>query len=209
MICWSVLNNYYPHCVVFCYQLIKIIISMHKSFFYLILTLISSSGFAGELGFYGLSLSGGGGKQPDTDDRNQMKAIELDFYKHQRSPRQHISVFAVLAQLDSNADTGREINAYSIVPQVSFFLPINKNMQLQLLLRALGLTYMSGNELGTRQQAEHFTFQSMVGAGLQFGSERQYELNLAWRHYSNANLFKDNDGWDFPVTLQFVFKVKP
>ena len=182
---------------------------MYKLLFYLIFTLISPSCFAGEMGLYALSLSTGGGAQPDTDDRNHMAAVELAFYKHQRSQRQHISVFATAARLNSNTDNSNQINAYSLVPQVSFFLPTSSNIQLQLLLRALGPTYINSNRLGTRQQAEHFTFQSMVGAGLRFGHEFRYELNLAWRHYSNANLFKDNDGWDFPVTVQFVFNLKP
>ncbi len=178
---------------------------MYKLPIYLAFILISSNCFAGELGLYALSVSIGGGQQTHTNDRNKMNAVELAFYKHQRSQRQHISVFATAAKLDSNADNSKQISAYSLVPQVSFFLPVNSNMQLQLLLRALGPTYISNDRLGTRQQAKHFTFQSMAGAGLRFGRKLQYELNLAWRHYSNANLFSDNDGWNFPVTLQFVF----
>lgn len=161
---------------------------------------------AAELGLHGMALAVGGGDQPDTHDRNELYAAELAFYQHARSPRQQITVFVTAAKLYSSHAQNDALWAYSIVPQISFRLPATQktNTQLHLLLRALGPSYISHNLLGERKQAQHFSFQAMVGAGVRFGPAYRYELNLAWRHYSNANLLKDNDGWDFPLTVQWV-----
>ena len=161
---------------------------------------------AAELGLHGMALAVGGGDQPDTDDKNELYAAELAFYQHTRSPRQQITVFVTAAKLHSSHAQNDTLWAYSIVPQISFRLPatLQTKVQLHLLLRALGPSYISHNHLGERKQAEHVSFQAMVGAGIRFGPAYGHELNLAWRHYSNANLLKDNDGWDFPLTLQWV-----
>jgi hypothetical protein len=70
-------------------------------------------------------------------------------------------------------------------------------------VRALGPTYISSNTLGERKQDNHFAFQAQIGFGYEkkMASGSTMLLQLSWKHFSNANLFSDNDGIDIPFVL--------
>ena len=156
-------------------------------------------------------LSFGGGPQPGSDQDNRTAGIDFSFYRYERSPRQHITVGVSYTYLGSDTRNHDSLYAISIYPQASFFPEpgtwittlVPARAKPFFYVRALGPSYISANRLGERQQAHHFTFQAQVGAGASFKMRNDSEaiVALSWKHFSNANLFDENDGIDFPLVL--------
>jgi hypothetical protein len=57
--------------------------------------------------------------------------------------------------------------------------------------------------LGSRRQAESFAFQAQVGVGVQLnpGADRRGVIAVSWKHFSNADLYRHNDGIDVPLVI--------
>ena len=178
-------------------------------------TLPGSSVLANELIF-----NIGGGPQVGSDvsdsgsrQTNHTIGVDYDFYRFQRSARSSFVIGVSYTYLGSNADTFDRIHALSVYPQLSMYPSaeswVNRlvpgNGEPFFYVRALGPSYISDNQLGSRRQAKHFAFQAQIGVGASFRlkSEQQVNVSIAWKHFSNANLFKDNDGIDLPVVLTF------
>lgn len=66
---------------------------------------------------------------------------------------------------------------------------------------AAGPSVMSSYNLGYQEQGSKFIFNDYVGIGVQFGQHNEWELSLVWRHLSNADLYKPNNGYDVPFTF--------
>ena len=59
--------------------------------------------------------------------------------------------------------------------------------------------------MGDRQLAHNFAFQAQLGVGAVIHQKDNREMTIAvsWKHFSNANLFNDNDGIDLPIVVNF------
>ncbi len=176
------------------------------------LLMIPLSGNADEL-----ILTYGGGPQESSHQNNRTAGVDFTFYKHERSQRQHIFIGVSYSYLSTDTATNDQIHAFSIYPQVSLFPDADGKLagafpewaDPYFFVRALSPSYISANRLGDREQANHFAFQAQVGVGLRldFGREREGTVSLSWKHFSNANLFSDNDGMDFPIVLSLGIKL--
>ena len=163
-----------------------------------------------------LILTLGGGKQPDSNQENKTFGLDYNFFEYTRSNRQTVSIGVSYTQLKTNFDTDRKSWAISIYPQLTLFPSEDSWLFNQALktttpyffVRALGPTYLNNNTLGDREQSRNFTFQAQVGLGILFKTKSNKEnfLFLSWKHFSNANLFSKNDGFDFPVVIGFGLK---
>ena len=149
----------------------------------------------------------GGGPQPHSNQRNTTFGIDYSFHRFERSPRQHIEVGVSYTRLSTNAPVNGSLYALSVYPQLTFW-PTKTALAARhapawaqpfFFVRALGPSYISENALGTRQQAKHFAFQAQIGVGALI--KNRTLLMLSWKHFSNANLFSDNDGIDLPLVL--------
>mgnify|MGYP001177220108 FL=1 len=119
-------------------------------------------------------------------------------------------------QLKTNFDTDKKLWAISIYPQLTLFPSEDSWLSNQVLktttpyffVRALGPTYLSNNTLGDRKQSKNLTFQAQVGLGILFKTKSSKEnfLFISWKHFSNANLFSENDGFDSPIVIGFGLK---
>ncbi len=175
------------------------------------LALLCNSAAADELLF-----SFGGGPQPGSSQNNWSVSLDYNFYRFERSARQHILIGASYTYLGSNSATDDNMYAVSIYPQLSLF-PKQGSWAYSIspswaepffYVRALGPSYISSNRLGDRQQSKNFSFQAQIGIGATIKTRNNTELIIAlsWKHFSNANLFDDNDGIDLPVVLNFGVK---
>lgn len=152
-----------------------------------------------------LLLSLGTGSQPDSKQHNDLFAVDYEFYEHVRSPRSRLSVGVSYTRLTTDAATNTSITAVSIYPQLTL-TPVRESLRNTFFfVRALGPSYMSSNALGNREQDNHFAFQAQVGAGYKkdLNNGNSLLFQTSWKHFSNANLFNDNDGIDIP----FVFTI--
>jgi hypothetical protein len=149
----------------------------------------------------------------DTDQINKTFGIDYSFYRHDRSPRSGIRIGASYTYMSANSDEYDTIHSVSIYPQLTLY-PTDKSWIRSLVpgntdpfffVRALGPSYISANRLGSQQQSHNFAFQAQIGVGLQIDQDkdRQIIVALSWKHFSNANLFEDNDGIDLPIVLNF------
>ena len=163
-----------------------------------------------------LILTLGGGKQPDSNQENKTFGLDYNFFEYTRSNKQTVSIGVSFTQLKTNFNTGSKSWAISIYPQLTLFPSEDSWLFNQALktttpyffVRALGPTYLNNNTLGDREQSRNFTFQAQVGLGILFKTKSNKEnfLFLSWKHFSNANLFSKNDGFDFPVVIGFGLK---
>ena len=155
----------------------------------------------------------GGGPQPGSDQNNRTVGIDYSFYRHERSMRQAIVVGVSYTYLSSDSVDNNSMYAISIYPQLSFypepetwitsFAP--RWAKPFFYVRALAPSYISADRLGERQQAHHFAFQAQIGVGVTISTRKNTEaiIALSWKHFSNANLFDENDGIDVPFVLNF------
>ena len=157
-----------------------------------------------------LTLTVGGGPQPNSDQENKTVGVDYSFFEYERSARQLISIGVSYTYIDTNHESGDSGYAISIYPQLTFF-PAKGGAWASIgpsgttpyfFVRALGPSYLSEKRFGDREQ-EHFSFQAQFGAGLRFsmGNNRRGSVSMSWKHFSNAGLSGDNDGYDFPFVL--------
>ena len=170
--------------------------------------MFSSSGTADEL-----LINFGGGPQVGSDQNNRTAGIDYSFFRHERSMRQAIIVGVSYTYLNSDSVDNSSMYAISIYPQLSFY-PEPETWVTSFAphwakpffyVRALAPSYISTNKLGEREQAHHFAFQAQIGVGVMINTRKNAEviIALSWKHFSNANLFDENDGIDIPFVLNF------
>jgi len=68
----------------------------------------------------------------------------------------------------------------------------------------LGGHLLSDTQIADRDLATGFQFSPIMGTGLRFGGQRQYELGLRYRRISNAIIKESDDGLDITL-LRFVY----
>jgi lipid A 3-O-deacylase len=156
---------------------------------------------------------GSGGSGGNSGQINSTFGVDYMFYRNDRSLRSSFHVGVGYTYIGADSDEFDKIQAISIYPQLSLYPgPDSKasswfsgTTKPYFYVRALGPTFISANRLGTRQQANHFTFQAQIGIGLitQMNNGTEFVTALSFKHFSNANLFKENDGIDLPFVLNF------
>ena len=152
-----------------------------------------------------LLLSLGMGSQPNSSQHNNQFAVDYEFFEYERSSRSRLSIGVSYTRLTTDAANNTLITAVSIYPQLTL-TPIRESLRNTFFfVRALGPSYMSSNVLGDRKQNYHFSFQAQVGVGYKkdLSNGNSLLFKTSWEHFSNANLFHDNDGYDIP----FVFTI--
>lgn len=149
----------------------------------------------------------------ETNQINKTIGIDYSFFRQVRSSRSSIHIGASYTYMRANSDEYDTIHSVSIYPQLTLY-PTDKSWIRSLVpdnthpffyVRALGPSYINANRLGSQQQSHNFAFQAQIGVGLQIHQDknRQIIVALSWKHFSNANLFDDNDGIDLPIVLNF------
>jgi len=89
--------------------------------------------------------------------------------------------------------------AISIFPEVRFFLWRNKAFDLYTNYSLIGPTYISKKDLDGFKTGPKLTYQDKMGVGAFFGNNRRYNFELRIMHYSNGNIFTENDGVAIPI----------
>ena len=153
-------------------------------------------------------LSLGTGPQPDSSQKNSLLAVDYEFWQLDISSRRRLSIGVSYTGIRTNANRNSSLEAISIYPQLTLF-PVSEHFEdYYFFVRALGPTYISKNSLGDRNQSKNLTFQAQVGVGRELSLEngRSLLMQISWKHFSNANIFSDNDGIDIPVTFTLGYQ---
>ena len=64
-----------------------------------------------------------------------------------------------------------------------------------------GPTYISKTRLDGFDTGHHFTFQDFMGFGVLAGKNRNLNVGVKIKHFSNGNVFTQNAGVKIPLTL--------
>lgn len=150
----------------------------------------------------------GAGPQQGSEQKNQQIGLDYSFFNHVRSKRSGFSVGISYTYLKTDASSNKTMEAFSIYPQLTLW-PQSESLQgWFFFVRALGPSYISSNMLGDRKQDHHFAFQAQVGLGyeIEIGNDQSLLLQGSFKHFSNANLFHDNDGIDIPFVFSLGYK---
>jgi hypothetical protein len=163
-----------------------------------------------------LLLTLGQGAQPGADQRNETVGVDYSFHRFERSARQHIDVGVSYTRLTTNVADNRSLYALSIYPQITLYPSKTSRVAARspswaepfFFVRALAPTYISDSTLGSRRQADSLSFQAQVGVGvlLKPGAARRTVVAVSWKHFSNADLYTDNDGIDVPLVISVGMK---
>ena len=148
-----------------------------------------------------LWLNAGWGKQSNAGQNNGTWGADLLLWEYHRSAKQSLSLGVSYTHLVTDRDNNSRMEAFSIVPQYNLYAESWRNTTPFFFLRAIGPSYISQTQLGSREQANHFAFQAQVGAGLILGHEKPWRVSLSYKHFSNGYLFSPNDGIDVPLLL--------
>ncbi|WP_171019009.1 acyloxyacyl hydrolase [Microbulbifer harenosus] len=150
-----------------------------------------------------LLISAGGGPQPDSPQTNRTYGIDYSFKKFEKSHRQHIHLGVSYTRVETDTQENNSFHAVSIYPQLNLYPRKQSWGQPYFFVRALGPSYISSNQLGDRHQDNHFAFQAQVGyaARINWQSSEDLVVMVSWKHFSNANLFSDNEGIDMPFVI--------
>lgn len=150
-----------------------------------------------------LLISAGGGPQPDSPQTNRTYGIDYSFKKFEKSHRQHIHLGVSYTRVETDTQENNSLHAVSIYPQLNLYPRKQSWGQPYFFVRALGPSYISSNQLGDRHQDNHFAFQAQVGYAVRINWQSSEDLvvMVSWKHFSNANLFSDNDGIDMPFVV--------
>ena len=94
----------------------------------------------------------------------------------------------------------------SLFPVLRFSFLHTKPFDMYLNYSLAGPTYISANEhLDNRKTGPHFTFQDFMGLGMYMGKNRNINAEVRIAHYSNGNLFPQNEGVKIPLTFNLGY----
>jgi hypothetical protein len=94
---------------------------------------------------------------------------------------------------------------YSVAPILRYSFKQQRNTQAFLEL-SVGVAYLNHTHLQYRNLGIHFAFQDRVGAGLLFGTDKQFLVGLHAVHYSNAHLSSHNSGITIPLEFDIGYR---
>ncbi len=72
---------------------------------------------------------------------------------------------------------------------------------------SVGLSAMSRDKLGHRDLGARFAFQDLLGFGILFGKQQQFDLSYHFLHYSNAKIFPPNEGIDVKSLISLKYLI--
>jgi lipid A 3-O-deacylase len=130
--------------------------------------------------------------------------IDVNFffkeYSIPRLGRSSLLLGVGYSYLWTNEDINRDNHVISLIPAYRYYFEISEKIKMFVHLAA-GPSVMSSNYLGYQEEGSKFIFNDYVGLGVRFGQHNEWELSFVWRHLSNADLYKPNNGYDVPFTF--------
>lgn len=93
----------------------------------------------------------------------------------------------------------------SLYPLLRFTLLRTRPADLYFFYSVAGPTFITDGVIDNVQTGRKFTFYDYMGIGAFGGKQREFTTELKIGHYSNGNLFPQNDGVMVPLTLSLGY----
>jgi hypothetical protein len=97
------------------------------------------------------------------------------------------------------------IYLYRIYPNFKIWFINKTNFGIYLNVGAGGPTILNKRNFKNRDLGSRFTFNDIIGMGLKFGTKQTFEIAINFHHYSNADIFEENPGFDVPAILSVAY----
>lgn len=183
--------------------------NMSNTVFYKIIVifivgLLSSSAMAWN---HGVSLGYGGGSDINhPDNTNSGEFLSAEFMPIKQKDWVNVTFNGSLGNFYSTAPVNKDLFTTALSLAFRFYKFSTPKIH-PFFLASAGPSYMSNRHFGYNNQASNFAFQSVVGAGLEFGKLKRVDLNVRLVHYSNAYLMIPNEGFNifYIVSLGYLF----
>jgi hypothetical protein len=152
------------------------------------------------------SVSGGYGGGKDWNhntDTNSGFLFSYDFYTLKAAQHYRFTLDASLGDWHSTYTTNKDLFTAALDLNIQWYVLGRPKYNPYFVISA-GPGYLSHKKFGQNTQGSHFSFQSIVGAGMEMG---KFDLRLNMVHFSNAGMFKPNEGFNifYVVTLGYLF----
>ena len=89
----------------------------------------------------------------------------------------------------------------SLFPLLRFTLARLQSADIYFNYSVAGPTFISRVVVDGYDTGKHFTFQDFMGMGIYTGKKRNLNAEIRIAHYSNGNLFPENEGLMIPLTF--------
>jgi hypothetical protein len=89
----------------------------------------------------------------------------------------------------------------SLYPVFRFSFLHTKTTDMYFNYSVAGPTYISKERLDETETGKHFTFQDLMGIGIFTGKKRNLNAEIRIGHFSNGDLFPQNNGVKVPLSL--------
>jgi len=109
-----------------------------------------------------------------------------------------LGVEAGLWQTDVNRDN---FFIFSVYPVFRLNYLRTKAFDAYFYYSIAAPAFISKTILDDDKMGEMFTFQDNMGTGVFFGKDRNYNAEIKIGHYSNGNIFPDNEAVKIPLSL--------
>ena len=101
--------------------------------------------------------------------------------------------------------SGNTIYNVAVYPALRFWAHRNMWFSPYILL-SVGPSALSQSQFDDRDQfGSHFTFQDILGVCARMGDKKALDTCVKFQHYSNANLFAPNHGFDVPILFSLGY----
>ncbi len=101
-----------------------------------------------------------------------------------------------------------EFFTLSLYPVARFTAFRSKKTDLYFEYTVAGPTFISKTIIDNEKTGRHFTFYDAMGMGIFTGKKKNLNAGLRIAHFSNGNIFPQNDGVKVPLTFSFGYVLK-
>lgn len=128
--------------------------------------------------------------------------ISLQFQRNVFHGRRIFSIdIGSAAAFWQSRETKQQFFTLAIFPVFRFTFMRTKTLDAYLNYSIAGPAFISASNIDGYATGPHFTFQDYVGVGSFFGKARKLNAEIRIGHYSNGNLYAENDGVEIPLTF--------
>lgn len=113
--------------------------------------------------------------------------------------------WAVHTGIWKSRDRGENFYTFSLNPVFRFNFVRTRGADLFLEYSVAGPTLMSKNKVDNIPLGRKFTFHDFMGIGAFAGTRKKIYTGLRIAHYSNGNIYPQNDGVKIPLTLNLGY----
>lgn len=102
-------------------------------------------------------------------------------------------------------DNSDEFYSFSLYPLLRFMTVRTKPLDLFFEYSVAGPSFISKTVIDNKETGKRFTFQDFMGMGIVAGKNRNMNAGIRIAHFSNGNIYPQNDGVKVPLTFSIGY----